>query len=106
MIEKEINFEDEDVKTPPDDTDELAEVASYGPPKIRYYESRNVLGRLYREIDEFKFLEEIQEQSRGPAFATGISHSLGRTVWLYVKEKTELIQWRHHEHWAGDVRDK
>lgn len=105
LVEKNINFEEEDLSTSPDEDDELNEAASYGPPKLRYYESQKVLGKLYREIDEHKFFEAIQEQSRMPSINRGKVRSLADAVWNYVCEKTALIQWEHYESWARDVRD-
>ena len=105
-MEETVNFEEADSSTPSDEDDELNEVASYGPPKLRYYKSHNVLGKLYRAIDEHKFFEAIQEQSRTPSCNPGKTRSLADAVWNYVRDKTALIQWRHHLAWAKDVRDK
>ena len=105
-MEKDLNFEDADLLTPPDEDDEVDEVASYGPPKLRYYESQNVLGKLYREIDEHKFFEMIQAQSRMSKATRGKARSLADAVWNYVRDKTALIQWEHHVTWARDVKDK
>ena len=106
-MEKKINFEEEDTSTSPDEDDEFNEAASYGPPKLRYYESQKVLGKLYREIDEHKFFEAIQEQSRKPSTSPGDkAHSLADAVLSYVQEKAALIQWDHYRSWAIDVRDR
>lgn len=103
-MEKDVSFEDADLSTPSDEDDEINEVASYGQPKPRYYESQKILGKLYREIDEHKFFEAIQEQSRMSNM--GKTRSLADAVWAYVCEKAILIQWEHHLTWAKDVRDK
>ncbi|CAF9923800.1 MAG: hypothetical protein ALECFALPRED_002550 [Alectoria fallacina] len=105
LVEKNINFEEADLSTPPDEDNELDEVASYGPPKVHYYESQKVLGKLYREIDEHKFFMAIQEQSRMPGFNPGKTHSLADAVWKYACDKTALIQWQHYLNWAKDVKD-
>ncbi len=105
-MEKKIDFEEEDLLTLPDEDDELNEVASYGPPKPRYYESQKVLGKLYREIDEHNFFEAIQKQSRMPSVNPSTTHSLGDAVWNYVRDKTALIQWQHYMTWARDVKDR
>lgn len=105
-MEKTVNFEEADLSSPPDEDEELAEVASYGPQRLRYYESQNVLGKLYREIDEHKFFEAIQEQSRMPSLNPSKTRSLADAVWNYVRDKTALIQWHHHMAWARDVRDR
>lgn len=105
-MEKSINLEEADLSTPPDEDNEFNEVANYGPPKLRYYESQKVLGKLYREIDEHKFFEAIQEQSKMPGSNHGKTRSLADAVWNYVREQTTLIEWQHYLTWAGDVRDK
>ena len=105
-MEKNVSFDEVDLATPPDEDNEFNEVASYGPPKLHYYESQNVLGELYREIDEHKFFEAIQRQSRMPGSNPDKTHSLAGAVWNYVREKTALIQWQHYMSWARDVKDK
>ena len=94
------------MSTPPNEDNELDEVASYGPPKVHYYESQKALGKLYREIDEHKFFMAIQEQSRMPGFNPGKLHSLADAVWNYARDKTALIQWQHYLDWAKDVKDR
>lgn len=105
-MEKNISFEEEDLLNLPDEDNELNEVASYGPPKLRYYESQKVLGKLYREIDEHKFFQAIQQQSRMPSINPGKTHSLADAVWDYVRDKTTLIEWQHYTAWARDVKDR
>lgn len=105
-MEKNLSFEETDLSNPPDEDNEVDEVASYGPSKLRYYESKKVLGKLYREIDEHRFFEAIQEQSRMSSNNPGKTHSLADAVWKYVRDKTVLIQWQHHLTWAKDVRDR
>lgn len=105
LIEKNIDFEEEDQTTPPDENDELDEVASYGPPKIRYYESPKIIGKLYRKIDEHKFFEEIQMQSGMSGLHSRNTHSLANAVWEYVREKTALIEWQHYVQFAEDVKE-
>ena len=106
LIERDVNFEEEDLSTSSDEDDEVNEVANSGPLKLRYYESHQVLGKLYRAIDEQKFFEAIQRQSRSSRIDSGHTGSLADAVWTYVREKTALIQWRHYVTWAQDVRDK
>ena len=106
LIEKGVSFEEEDQSSPWDEDDEFNEVANSGPPKLRYYESHNVLGKLYRAIDEHKFFEAIQKQSRSSRLDSGHTRSLADAVWNYVRDKTALIQWQHYLNWAQDVRDK
>ena len=106
MIEKDINFAEEDEASTPDDDIELSEIDSYGPPKIRYYESDNALGQLYREIDEFEILRAIQEHSRPNKIGQNQTRSLVDAVWSYVCQKTTLILWEHHKDFARDVKEK
>ena len=84
-------------------SDELDEAASYGPQKHRYYASEKVLGKLYRDIDESKFLAEIQSPS---ASKNTESRSLVDVIWQYVRNKTAMIQWRHYLEFAQNVKDK
>lgn len=107
LIEKTINFEEEDLETSPnEENDELDEVESYEPARMRYYESPKVLGRLYREIDEQKFFEQMQARSSLPAPNTGMTHSLVDAVWNYIRDKTLVIQWRHYLEFAKDVKER
>jgi hypothetical protein len=70
----------------------------------RYYESKKVLGRLYRAIDERKIFEEIQQRSTIDG-STNTS-TLIQTVWKYVQRQCHLIQYEHHMQWARDIRDE
>ena len=106
LIEKDINFEEIDSTTPPEEDDEVAEVASYSPPMPRYYESQKILGKLYREIDEHKFFEELQRQSRPSNLNPNKARSLAGAVWEYVREKTTNFQWDHYLQFARDVKDR
>ena len=98
LIDKAIKMEDLDLGE--DDADDNLEESPFDPPRIRYYESQKVLGKLYRAIDEHNFFEEIQRQSGRKR-----TRSLIDTVWNYVKEQTTLIQWKHYLDFARDVRD-
>ena len=103
MVEKSINFEKEEVAETPDEDNEVDELASYGPQKKRYYESQKVLGKLYRSIDEQKFLDEIEEQSRNLSRS---NDNLLEAVWKYVRQKTVLIEWTHCIEFAEDVMER
>lgn len=105
LIEKGINIEEEAEASTPDENKELEEVASYGPQKVRYYESQKVLGELYREIDEYETLKAIQKHSRPDAIDHNAAGSLAHTIWNHVKQKTALILWEHHKDFARDVKD-
>lgn len=106
LIEKDINFEEVDSTSTPEEDDEVEEVASYSSPMPRYYESRKILGKLYREIDEQKFFEELQRQSRPSALISNKARSLAGTVWNHVREKTTNFQWHHYLQFAQDVKDR
>ena len=103
LIEKDINLEDEQESLSPMSNDEVDEVNSYGPPKVRYYESQKILGKLYRAIDEHQFLAQIQAQTGATALK---NRSLIEKVWQYVNDKTRLIQWRHHIDFAENAKEK
>lgn len=106
LIEKNINFEEVDSATQSEEDEEVDEVASYSPPKPIYYESEKILGKLYREIDEQKFFEELQRQSRLPNLHPNKARSLAGVVWNYVREKTANFQWHHYSQFAQDVKDR
>jgi hypothetical protein len=72
----------------------------------RYYESQNVLGKLYRAIDERNFLAELQERGRRPDRAEPSGDSLIHRLWAYVKVQIHLVQWEHHLKWARDVKEE
>jgi hypothetical protein len=71
--------------------------------RYRYYESDKILGKLYRAIDERKIYQEIKKRSH----INSVTHTstVIRQVWEYVQKKCRLIEWKHHEQWAQDVRD-
>jgi hypothetical protein len=108
LIEKTINLKEEDqVEDPTNEEDtELDEVASYEPPRYRYYESPKILGKLYRQIDEQRFFEQLQMQSKIPGLQGKSISSLTDAVWVYVRDRTALIQWHHYIDFAKDIKDK
>lgn len=69
----------------------------------RYYHSNNVLGQLYRAIDEKEFLAELQgraEDVRDP------SQTLIFRIWEWVQHETIGVLWEHHQEWAQRIRDE
>ena len=86
--------------------EEVEELDAISQPRIRYYESQKVLGILYRAIDEQKFFEQLQSQSRLPLGATAGERSHLDAVWKYVEEKTALIQWHHYIGFAKDIKEE
>lgn len=72
-------------------------------PSYRYYESDRVIGKLFRAIDERQIFENIQQRAMIEGITSG-STVIG-AVWVYVQSTCELIQWKHLQEWARDVRD-
>ena len=106
MIERTLKLEDAENSNSPneaDEVDELAEAASFAPPKIRYHESPKVLGKLYRDINEHKFLEQLQKQAK--SFSVPNQDVIG-TVWNYVRGQCTLIQWEQHLGIANDIKER
>lgn len=102
LIEKAIKLENMEQE---DDVDDNLEDSPFEPRRTRYYESKKVLGKLYRAIDEHKFFEEVQRQSTSVSSSHQHSRSLIDAVWRYVQEQTALIQWSHYLDFARDVKD-
>jgi hypothetical protein len=72
----------------------------------RYYESQNVLGKLYRAIDERDFLAELQRRGRGLETAEHSEQTLIHRLWVYVQRQTLLVQWDHYRAWAREIREE
>lgn len=76
---------------------------------IRYYESQKILGRLYRAIDDKKFLADMQAETQRQLIADTVSTnpnmSVMEQIWDFVQRKTLLVQWKQHEHFARELRD-
>ena len=103
LIGKKIRLEDIENIPEADEANELVEAESYGPPKIWYYESPRILGKLYRAIDETKFLEQVQDQAESSAVHN--QDVLGE-VWNYVRRNTLLIQWEHYIEAANEIKER
>ena len=88
------------------DEEEIEELDKISQPRTRYYQSQKVLGKLYRAIDEQKFFQQLQSQTRIPRGALGGDRSHLDAVWAYVQEKTALIQWEHHLDLARDIKEE
>ena len=95
LMEEEIEDEEGDVVTAldPEST------------KMRYYESPRVLGRLYRAIDEQKFLKELQTQPKSSPTTAELGPTLIDKVWRYALQQRHLVQWIHHMDHARDIRE-
>ncbi|KAL9130783.1 MAG: hypothetical protein Q9217_001131 [Psora testacea] len=102
LIAKDIALEADEAMPSPVGDDELEEAAAFGPPQHPYYQSEKILGKLYRNIDEHQFFAQIQAHT---AHAHQKASSLVDSVWKYVKDKTALIQWKHHLEFAYNVKE-
>jgi hypothetical protein len=74
--------------------------------KPQYYPSQNILGKLYRAIDERKFFRSIENRSkaRSKHDRTATSQLLKSTLAI-VLQRTQHIKWRHHLQDAKDIRN-
>lgn len=100
LIEKTIDLNDDSSDDEPDDINEVDDAL----PRIRYYESKKVLGKLYRAIDEHKIFEQIQRRSRQVGSLMSNESALDR-VWKHVQQATALIQFRHYTEVARNIKE-
>lgn len=70
-------------------------------PRYRYYESRKILGKLYREIDEQDLYKQIQKREAGITNQSTVISA----IWASVQKECRLIQWEYHLDWAHEIRD-
>ncbi|MCJ1395918.1 hypothetical protein MMC18_008804 [Xylographa bjoerkii] len=82
----------------PAPSEEGEEEASY----YRYYKSKNVLGLLYRAIDEHAFMKELQNSTRHFGSRTP---DVFRSLWTYVQNKTAGFLWEHCTETAKDIKE-
>ncbi|KLJ12209.1 hypothetical protein EMPG_12727 [Blastomyces silverae] len=91
-------LETHDQMTVPDDDDEDEDER----PNARYYKSENILGKLYRAIDEVEFLQHRQNaMERSLAMA---APSVLRGVWAFVQSETAGFLWDHLVENALEIR--
>ena len=102
LIEGDISLLDDESERD-DDKDENEEPSM---PRVRYYQSRKVLGQLYRAIDEHKIFEQIRRYSRAPRGSLKANQNPIDLVWKYVQKVTALIQWDHYTTFAKEVKEK
>lgn len=90
-----------------EDDDERDPVSAMDPDwkAYRYYESTNVLGRLYRAIDEKAFFEQMQKDSKSLVSRDPSRRTLMEKLWDYVKRETALVQWQEYADLAKDTRE-
>lgn len=74
------------------------------PRGYRYYESENVLGTLYRSIDEDAFFEALEDDASS-VFSKGSNCSVLEQVWSYVEMAAPSVRWRTYLKAAGEIRD-
>jgi hypothetical protein len=67
----------------------------------RYYKSKKILGKLYRDIDEHEIFEDLRKHR---SVASGPTTLLDR-VWKYVRERGQLVNWRQYLTEAQTIRD-
>ncbi|MCJ1396820.1 hypothetical protein MMC11_000010 [Xylographa trunciseda] len=84
-----------DVPTTSGDDDE---VASY----YRYYKSNNVLGLLYRAIDEHTFMKELQSSA---GYFSSKNPDIFRSLWTYVQNEIAGFLWKHCTETARDIKE-
>lgn len=70
-------------------------------PKIRYYKSGRVLGKLYRNINEAPLLKELHNASGNTSsHTTDVLESL----WRYVEQQTQGFEYVHLIDEAWDIK--
>lgn len=73
---------------------------------VRFYDSPKVLGKLYRAIDESKFLQELQDSHVHLAgHHNGGERSIIDRLWVYIKRESRTLQWDHHREEAGEIME-
>lgn len=100
IIEKSdgLTFEPEEYQDPGEPGDEDDDFTNY-----RYYESKKVIGKLYRAIDERKLFADIKQ--RAIRHGAGSESSVINAVWEDVQRRCLLIEWKHKLDWAREIRD-
>lgn len=73
------------------------------PPQTRYYMSREVIGQLYRAIDETAFIDELRDTAK--VDSTPNAPDIFKALWLYVQRETTGFQWAHHTSAAKEVKE-
>ena len=97
-----IEFEEED-----NEEDEAFEGLDAERRSFRYYESKRILGQLYRAIDERTFLAKMQQNRRSiVASAPAASASLLQQLLAYMKRLASSygVTYNHHQELASEIR--
>ncbi|KAL9096449.1 MAG: hypothetical protein Q9165_001446 [Trypethelium subeluteriae] len=69
-----------------------------------YYPSHKALGRLYRAIDEHKFLQEVRGDAQHITTLLP-NEPLVKSLWEYIKRNTMVLQWEHLRDLANEIRE-
>lgn len=104
VIEGTVSLSNDEPKELDDDEVGLAFAEQYEPSKVRHYESLNILGRLYRNIDEYVFLRELQAQAERSCLDP--NHQVLGELWNYVKQVCALVQYEHLIGVANDIKER
>ncbi|KAB8342826.1 hypothetical protein FH972_022424 [Carpinus fangiana] len=80
-------------------------------PRPLFYRSRNILGKLYRAVDEDSFLPKlhVDDQKRRIRIATSHRGVLARKtimeqIWDYIKKHCQLLEYQHYKALAGEIK--
>lgn len=74
------------------------------PGHYRYYESKKVLGELYRVIDEDLFFEELEDDTSS-LFSSEATDNVLPEILQFVKGMMEDYSWQEYISKAEEVRD-
>lgn len=70
----------------------------------RYYESQNILGILYRSIDEEAFFEELEDNTSS-VFNKSSDGSVMTQIWDHMEDIVSSVEWRPYLDEAREIRD-
>ena len=70
----------------------------------RYYESSNVLGILYRSIDESSFFSDLRKRSAILRDDENVTKGVLVDLWDYVQAETSELEWEHYVEQAWRIR--
>lgn len=81
-----------------------SEVLSGRPDRFRYYESKRVLGRLYRAIDEDLFLQDLADDDSS-VFSHESNDNVLKEIWEFVQNLMLGYAWKDYTNKAIHLRD-
>ncbi|KAI9741386.1 MAG: hypothetical protein M1834_003103 [Cirrosporium novae-zelandiae] len=100
-VSKNIDIAGREVDDGPDDDDEDSSLTT---PKYRYYESQKVLGKLYRQIDERAFFDEMESHMKTKSKKNAKTDILSE-VFDYVLDQVGDLEWEHQIDAARDIKE-